>query len=104
VRLPDGRTATTPTFTVGTAPEGVAITEMTPSCYRAGCHVVIRGHGFSANPRQNRVRFGDRPVRVERASAGRLILRLPAAPGTNRFEITVRGSGEAESEPFTIVP
>ncbi len=104
VRLPDGRTANTPAFTVTAAPRGIAITQMTPSCYRPGCHVVIRGHGFSSSARRNQVRFGDHPVRVDNASEGRLIVQLPAAPGTNRFAVSVRGTGEAESEPFTIVP
>jgi len=104
VSLPDRRAATSPSFTVIDAPQGVAITEVTPSCYRSGCHVIVRGHGFSASVRQNRVTFGDRPVRVESASTGRLVLRLPAAPGTNRFRIDVRNVGVAESEAFTIVP
>ncbi|MBW2462328.1 MAG: IPT/TIG domain-containing protein [Deltaproteobacteria bacterium] len=104
VRLPDGRTATTPTFTVTPAPSGVAVTALQPRCYRPGCEILVRGHGFSPRANQNRVTFGDRPVQVVRSSAGELLMRLPAAPGTNRFHIDVRRGGEADSPAFTIVP
>jgi hypothetical protein len=102
--LPDGRTIDTPVFTVVAPPAGLAIKNVTPSCDRVGCHVVVRGHGFSATSRLNVATFGNVPMRVEYASPGRIILELPAAPGTNRFKIAVRGVGEVESDPFTIVP
>jgi hypothetical protein len=104
VVLPDGRSVETPPFTVVDPPAGIAITQLSPACYRAGCHVVIRGHGFGATARLNVVTFGDRPARVSYASPGRLIVQLPAAPGTNRFKVAVPRVGEALSEPFTIVP
>ncbi len=104
VRLPDGRTATTPTFSMTAAPSGVGVTALQPRCYRPGCEILVRGHGFSPTPNQNRVTFGDRPVLVVRSSAGELLLRLPAAPGTNRFHIDVRRGGETDSPAFTIVP
>lgn len=104
VRLRDGRTATTPVFTVTAAPAGIAVTALQPRCYRPGCEILVRGHGFSPTPNQNRVTFGDRPVRVVRSSPAELLLQLPAAPGTNRFRIDVRRVGVVESPAFTIVP
>jgi hypothetical protein len=104
VILPDRRTALTPPFTVATMPTGVAITAIEATCFRPGCRVVLRGHGFSPTRVMNRVYFGDAPVRVEQVGPGFLDVWLPAVTGTNKFKVDVRRVGIAESAPFTIVP
>ncbi len=104
VRSPDGRTSETTPLTITEMPPGVGVTHVEAACYRPGCHVLLNGHGFSTNTRNDRVFFGGRPVRVNSATTATLDVTLPAAPGTNRFRVDVRGGSEAESEPFTIVP
>lgn len=105
VRNADGRivAAATP-FTVTAPPTGVGITAVEPQCTRPGCVVVIRGWGFLARTSQDRVYFGQTPVRVRAATPTELQLDLPVAAGTNPFRVDVRGVGIAESPPFTITP
>ena len=111
VRL-QGGAATSAMFTVTTAPppeppppsDGVVrVTAVTAQCNRGGCHAVLRGTGFSTRVRQNRVFWGTRPVRVDGATPTELRITLPVGSGTNPFRVDVRGAGEAQSQPFTIV-
>ncbi|MEM9191293.1 MAG: IPT/TIG domain-containing protein [Myxococcota bacterium] len=103
VRTPSGQSMTAPhAFAVTVQPAGVGVRTVEPVCLTGGCEVVLTGHGFSARPRQNRVRLGGRPVRVISASPGELRVRIPRVQGTHRFEIDVRGTGTAESTPITV--
>lgn len=105
VRNADGRTAAAPAqFTISAPPTGVGITAIEPQCTRPGCVVVVRGWGFLTRVPQNRVYFGQTPVRVRAATPTELQLDLPVAPGTNPFRVDVRGVGVATSAPFTITP
>lgn len=93
-------------FRVGPAapePSGsVDVTAVQAQCTRPGCNAVLQGRGFSPRVRFNRVFFGGRPVRVEAATPTELRITLPARRGTHTFRVDVRGSGEAESAPFTV--
>ena len=105
VRNADGRTASPPMqFAIVAPPTGVGITAIEPQCTRPGCVVVLRGWGFLTRLPQNRVFFGQMPVRVRAATPTELQLDLPVGPGTNPFRVDVRGVGVANSAPFTITP
>ncbi len=77
------------TFTVGETPTGVDITAIEPECTYIGCPAILRGHGFDANPRRNRVVFRNAAVQVRRATATTLEIVLPNQPGNGRFEVRV---------------
>ncbi|HJL01246.1 MAG TPA: IPT/TIG domain-containing protein [Polyangiaceae bacterium LLY-WYZ-15_(1-7)] len=103
VLLPNGRTMPAGTFSVSAAPSGTAIQTIDPRCAYPGCLAVLRGHGFASRPNHNRVRFRGQPVRVRQATPTTLTIQLPRAPGNGRFELNVRGGGEATSPPFMIL-
>lgn len=105
VQLPGGRVVQVPTpFVVTEVPTGVGVSRIDATCARPGCRVTIHGHGFSPRATQNRVYFGERAVRVDRATATTLSLSLPNAPGSHPFRVDVRRVGIAESQAFTIAP
>jgi hypothetical protein len=90
-------------FTVTPPPAGVGVTAVEPRCTYAGCVVIVRGWGFSASIRQNRVTFNGRPVRVARATPVELELNLPQVPpATAPLMIDVRRIGQASTAPFTL--
>lgn len=90
------------TFTVGATPEGVDITSVDPECTYPGCRAVLRGHGFDANPRRNRVEFRGERVEVRRSTATTLEIVLPERSGNGRFEVVVPRRGRGTSPPFFI--
>lgn len=103
VRIADGRTAATGAFTVTAPPAGVGVSAVEPVCTHAGCVVIVRGWGFSASVRQNRVMFNGQPVRVAAATPVQLTLNLPnVPPATAPLQISVRNVGEAATAPFTL--
>lgn len=101
--LPNGARLEAGVLRVVNTPRGIAITRVEPECVNPGCTVLLRGHGFSTRARQNRVTFEGARVEVIDASAQGLRVRLPAAPGTGNFTVTVRRQS-AQSPAFIIVP
>lgn len=89
-------------FTVEATPEGVDVTAVDPECTYVGCPAVLRGHGFDANARRNRVTFRGAPVTVRRATATTLEITLPNRPGNGRFEVDVARRGRGQSPPFYV--
>ncbi len=98
--MPEG-TIEAGTLTIVAAPTGVAVTEVAPTCVNPTCQVTLRGHGFSANARRNRVRFDGVAVEVVSATVNELTVRLPDHPANARFEVRV-GRHRAESPPFVL--
>lgn len=104
VLLPGGRSMPAGDFTVTAAPTGTAITSVAPQCAYPRCNAVLRGHGFSPIARRNRVTFGGQRVNVVSATATAITIRLPEQPRVNaRFQVQVRGGGQAQSAPFMIL-
>ena len=101
--LPNGARLEAGDFRVVDTPRGIAIARVEPECVNPGCTALLRGHGFSTRAAQNRVTFEGARVEVIDASAQGLRVRLPDAPGTGRFTVTVRRQS-AESPAFIIVP
>ena len=90
-------------FQVVSTPQGVAVTSVEPQCAFIGCTAVLHGYGFApAISSHNRVRFRGEMVRVTASTPTTLHIVLPNINGNGRFEVTVRGSGEAQSPPFFI--
>lgn len=104
VLLPNGRSMPAGTFTVGAAPQGTGIQQIQTQCAFPGCQLTLVGHGFSATPNQNRVRFNGRVVPVIASTPTTLTVSIPAAPpGNGTFHVDVRGGGSADSPPFMIM-
>ncbi|NOY94161.1 MAG: hypothetical protein GXP55_23520, partial [Deltaproteobacteria bacterium] len=111
-----GRVMPAGAFSIRSAPPGVtprgrpgrrvggplSVSVIQPRCLRPGCRVVIVGRGFSSSVRQNRVRFGGRPVRVIRARPDSLTVTIPNVHGMHPFVIDVRGVGTIQSPPLAI--
>ncbi|MDW8246268.1 MAG: IPT/TIG domain-containing protein [Sandaracinaceae bacterium] len=95
LRLPNGRSVFTPTWTrlEGKAPIGVS--EVVWNCAKRRCIGKIRGWGFGTRPSHQQVRLGDAPLRVLKATPTELEVALPSS---GRGSITVtRGDQVAES-------
>ncbi len=105
VRLPDGRSLASTTFTRADTPAGTGITEVVPECTRPGCALVVRGWGFGTRPGAQTVTLYGQRLRVVRASAYELQLTLPRTAGTGPLIITIRGRPPVQSaQPLVIAP
>ena len=106
VKLADGRTAAVAgTFAITETPAGTAITAIEAECTHPGCVARIRGYGFAARANQNRLTFGNVPVRITAARADSLTIALPARANTAAtFTLKIGGKHpvEAASEVFAI--
>lgn len=90
-------------FAIGAPPSAVGITGVDADCLRAGCRVIVRGHGFARGRGRNTVTVGTERVRVRRSTETYLELDLPRRQtGTMTIRVDVRGVGTAESQPLTI--
>ncbi|MFT5356253.1 MAG: hypothetical protein ACI9KE_003476 [Polyangiales bacterium] len=101
--LPNGARLEAGELILVETPRGIGITRVEPECVNPGCTVLLRGHGFDTRTRANRVTFEGARVEVISATAQGLRVRLPAAPGTGSFTVTVRRQS-AQSPAFIIVP
>ncbi|MCB9601914.1 MAG: IPT/TIG domain-containing protein [Sandaracinus sp.] len=102
VLLPNGRTMPAGTFTVTAAPTGTAITQIDPACAYPGCVAILRGHGFSGNTRQVRVRFLGEPARVREVTPTSITIQIPNRAGNGRFEVSLPGNVSVESPAFLV--
>ena len=107
VIVPEGaETGTFQLSMVGTAPvqsesfevtEATAIRELVPAMGPPGSELEIRGTGFGARSRDNRVYIGNQPLRVLAVEGGVIRARLPRRFESAPILVDVRGGGRAQS-------
>ena len=83
----------------------VRLDEVSPARLRVGQRATLIGSGFSADPAENSVVFGDRPAKVLQASATRLEVEVPEAvaeAGAERRVPVVVKRGSREAPPIEV--
>ncbi len=92
--------AQSPPFTVMAS---TAIADIHPRLGPPGTEVTLRGTGFSAERRDDRVFLSNRRARVLRASPNELVVSIPGRAASGPLLVDVRNAGRAESPiPFTV--
>jgi len=76
---------------------GTALTSFEPQMAPVGAEVVLRGSGFSARTRDNRVYLNNRRVRVASSTPTELRVQIPRRATAGPFLVDVRGGGRAQS-------
>lgn len=74
-------------------PGDPVIFDVMPQSGQMGTLVAINGNGFSTNPLENFVKFGNVEARVVTASATQLIIEVPKDAETNPIEVEVEADG-----------
>lgn len=82
--------ASSPRFEVTT---GTGITALEPTVGAPGGTLTIRGTGFAAGNRGNRVYLGSQRLRVRSASETEIVVSLPRRPSSGELLVDVRGGG-----------
>jgi hypothetical protein len=83
--------------------EPVSISSYAPAAGDVGDRVTLSGTGFSTVLEQNTVRLGSTPARVVGASAGQLVVEVPAGAHSGQWIVAVAGNGEARHrQPFMV--
>lgn len=82
----------------------LAVFGFSPSRGAPGVKITIRGHGFSATPAQNSVKFNGAAATVLTATVDTLVATVPAAATTGPITVTVGAQTATSATNFVIDP